>query len=585
MKKRNLILIIGFLITQLSFAQTQQKIYYDSEWKGTLKSNAEFYRIFSTNENGDPVGKVKDYFITGELQSEIDGAIYIDKYDDSKSKFTGFSKGYFKSGGRQFEELFDDNGNQLTHKSWYENGNIEVELSYKNGKYDGLYKTYYESGKLYRQFKFKNGDLESKFFIECDEFGTCQKIFYENFSTRQYLNEWDIVSDDKDYETSIIKDKGLLMESKTNYTFRETIRIPLNLENDFSIETIINFLGGSIDGGQGLMWGYKDWDNYCYFYITADGYYKIGAKTEGINLEFAKWTESKAINQNYERNLIKVLRKKDKMLFSINSTVVHIEDFYSFKGNEIGFSSYGIKEVLFENLIVKQDIDNNLITSSNQTVDNNSDWKGNGTGFFVDKNGYIATNYHVVEDASEIEIEFVRNGVKQTFPAKIIQSDRQNDISIIKITSSDFNAFTKLPYNFKTNISDVGSNVFALGYPLALSLMGTEIKFTDGKISSKTGIQGDITSYQISVPIQPGNSGGPLFDFDGNLIGITSSGVNRKLDITENVNYAIKSSYLKNLIDVLDYKLTLPNDISISNMTLTEKIKKLSDYVVLIKIK
>lgn len=131
----------------------------------------------------------------------------------------------------------------------------------------------------------------------------------------------------------------------------------------------------------------------------------------------------------------------------------------------------------------------------------------------------------------------------------------------------------------------MGSNVFALGYPLALSVMGTEIKFTDGKISSKTGFQGDITSYQISVPIQPGNSGGPLFDFDGNLIGITSSTFNRKLDITENVNYAIKSSYLKSLVDVLNYNLTLPNDDSISYLTLTEKIKKLSDYVVLIKIK
>ena len=120
---------------------------------------------------------------------------------------------------------------------------------------------------------------------------------------------------------------------------------------------------------------------------------------------------------------------------------------------------------------------------------------------------------------------------------------------------------------------------------MALSLMGTEIKFTDGKISSKTGIQGDITTYQISVPIQPGNSGGPLFDYDGNLIGITSSGVNRELDITENVNYAIKSSYLKNLVDVLDYKLSLPNDKLIANKTLTEKIKILSDYVVLIKIK
>ena len=131
----------------------------------------------------------------------------------------------------------------------------------------------------------------------------------------------------------------------------------------------------------------------------------------------------------------------------------------------------------------------------------------------------------------------------------------------------------------------MGSNVFALGYPLALTVMGTEIKFTDGKISSKTGFQGDITSYQISVPIQPGNSGGPLFDFDGNLIGVTSSIFNRKLDITENVNYAIKSSYLKSLVDVLNYNLTLPNDDSISYLTLTEKIKKLSDYVVLIKIK
>ena len=307
MKKRNLILIIGFLITQLSIAQTQQKFYYNSEWKGTSKSNAEFYRIFSTNENGDPVGKVKDYFITGELQSEIDGATYIDKYDDSKSKLIGFSKGYFKSGSKEFEILHDENGNTLTHKIWYKNGNIRLESSYKNGEYDGLYKTYYESGKLYRQFEFLKGELTSKFFIECDEFGTCQKLFYENFSSSENLNEWAIVSDNKDFETSIIKDKGLLMESKTENGFRETIRIPLNLENDFSIETIINFKGGSKNSGQGLMWGYKDWDNYYYFYISANGYYKIGARTEGINLEFAKWTESKAINQNYERNLIKVV--------------------------------------------------------------------------------------------------------------------------------------------------------------------------------------------------------------------------------------------------------------------------------------
>jgi S1-C subfamily serine protease len=115
--------------------------------------------------------------------------------------------------------------------------------------------------------------------------------------------------------------------------------------------------------------------------------------------------------------------------------------------------------------------------------------------------------------------------------------------------------------------------------------MGEDIKFTDGKISSKTGFLGAVNSYQISAPIQPGNSGGPLFDFDGNLIGITSSTVNRKLDLTENVNYAIKSSCLINLVDVLDVKLQLPNNPSIATKSLTDKIKILSDFVVLIKVK
>ena len=144
-------------------------------------------------------------------------------------------------------------------------------------------------------------------------------------------------------------------------------------------------------------------------------------------------------------------------------------------------------------------------------------------------------------------------------------------------------SFNKLPYNFKTNISDVGSNVFALGYPMALRVMGSEIKFTDGKISSKTGYQGDITTYQTTTPIQPGNSGGPLFDYDGNLIAINSAIL--RPDVADNVSYSIKSNYLKNLIDVLDYKISLPNDRTIATKTLTEKIKILSDYVVLIKVR
>lgn len=155
MKKIAFILGLVLLISCENKVKEQQ-FYYDSEWKGTSKSNAEFYRIFSANENGDPVGKVKDYFITGELQSEIDGATYIDKYDDHKSKFTGFSKIYFKSGGKQSETLFDDNGNRLTEKRWYENGNIRREISFKNGTENGEWKYYYENGKLMAIAPYKN---------------------------------------------------------------------------------------------------------------------------------------------------------------------------------------------------------------------------------------------------------------------------------------------------------------------------------------------------------------------------------------------------------------------------------------------
>ena len=134
-----------------------------------------------------------------------------------------------------------------------------------------------------------------------------------------------------------------------------------------------------------------------------------------------------------------------------------------------------------------------------------------------------------------------------------------------------------------TRTKDTGSEVFAMGYPMA-DVMGSEVKFTDGKISSKSGIGGDVRVYQISVPIQPGNSGGPLFDMDGNVVGITSSGLNRDYFKSENVNYAIKASYLKNLMEACPEKIILEEkaDIHASSATLTERIKQYEGYVVLI---
>ncbi len=202
--------------------------------------------------------------------------------------------------------------------------------------------------------------------------------------------------------------------------------------------------------------------------------------------------------------------------------------------------------------------------------------KWSGTGFALN-NGYIATNYHVVENAKSIKVQGIKGNFNIEYNATVTSTDKFNDLAIIKINDSRFNGFGTIPYRVKTSTSEVGEDVFVLGYPLTTT-MGDEIKLTTGVISSKTGFQGDVSLYQISAPIQPGNSGGPLFDGNGNLIGI----VNAKHRGAENVSYAIKASYLNNLVESASSISLLPTNNSVSGMSLSNKVKSLKNFVFMI---
>jgi len=211
------------------------------------------------------------------------------------------------------------------------------------------------------------------------------------------------------------------------------------------------------------------------------------------------------------------------------------------------------------------------------------EWAGNGSGVIISKSGHIITNHHVIEDAEDIEVEFMLEDELQKFNAEVVQVDKVNDLAILKIFDMNFDELSEPPYNFKLRGSDVGTKVYAYGYPMALTVMGKEIKVTDGMISSKTGFDGNITTYQITAPIQGGNSGGPLFDEQANLIGINSSGIRK--DIADNVAYSIKTSYVSNLLDILPSSVDLPSSNKLKSLPLTEQIKEISKYVVLIKVK
>jgi S1-C subfamily serine protease len=200
------------------------------------------------------------------------------------------------------------------------------------------------------------------------------------------------------------------------------------------------------------------------------------------------------------------------------------------------------------------------------------------TGFLVSSNGYVVTNRHVIAGADSVYVESKVNELCR-YKAKEVYIDKFSDLAVLKITDPDFPTSMKIPYGFKTRESDLGEPVYTLAFPRE------DMVYGDGTISSRTGFEGDTAAYQISIPVNPGNSGAPLLDDRGNLIGIISG----KHTNAESAAFAIKSKYLLNLIysipaDSLPEPILLPVKNSLKEMKRAEQIKYLQNLVYNVKV-
>lgn len=170
---------------------------------------------------------------------------------------------------------------------------------------------------------------------------------------------------------------------------------------------------------------------------------------------------------------------------------------------------------------------------------------GNGSGFFITADGYFVTNNHVAAGADALEVKI---GDK-AYPARIVKLDPPNDIAVLKVDGN----FSCLPLGADLE-TRAGDDVFTVGFPLA-DVMGEAPKTTLGIVNAVSGLEDDPRVFQISVQIQPGNSGGPLTQKStGNVIGVTSSTLNSSKfiemgrPVPQNVNYAMKASYIRPLL-------------------------------------
>jgi len=208
---------------------------------------------------------------------------------------------------------------------------------------------------------------------------------------------------------------------------------------------------------------------------------------------------------------------------------------------------------------------------SSTTIPNKS--QGNiwtGTGWSILDN-YIVTNYHVIDGAKTIAIRGVNGNFTSTYTADIIATDKYNDLALLHIKNGRIDG---IPYSVNPIQAEVGEEVFVLGYPMT-DTMGEEVKLTNGIISARTGFQGNPSNYQISAPIQPGNSGGPMFNRNGQVIGIVVA----KHTEADNASYAIKISCLQNLIESSIGKNIFPNNNTISSLPLNKQVSAIKNYV------
>ena len=558
----------------------QVREYFDENWNRCAPKQAAYYRLITYSAPNKPKGVVKDYYISGELQSE-QYPIFVDYDDEGKNFLEGKQTFYHKNGKVASVRYYYNNQPNGPQTDYYPDGVVSSESFWNMGVPNGDMIQYHPDGKYATVAKYDNGLLHNNKYLQITEDQMVFLVYNEDFARNH--EAWEFQGQPGIVQVNDAE--SISMQANPERTISGGIYTGFAPMSD----NIISVMTNQRNPGQGVvtfLFGFKDWDNLCAFSIAGDSY-NFTYKKNGVVVQNDEWKKSTAIKPDV--NNLMVVNKGDKITMYVNDEPLVQTGRIYYDGSLCGLSLYNGSEqpivIDVAQLAVREVVDPRNIAQEYLPTDKRDPdaWKGNGSGFFINSNGYIATNYHVVEGTTTLQANFTRNGKTESYPASIVVTDPQNDLAIIKIDDKSFSGSAPLPYGLMTRTKDTGSEVFAMGYPMA-DVMGSEVKFTDGKISSKSGIGGDVRVYQISVPIQPGNSGGPLFDMDGNVVGITSSGLNRDYFKSENVNYAIKASYLKNLMEACPEEIILEEkaDIHASSATLTERIKRYEGYVVLI---
>jgi len=220
------------------------------------------------------------------------------------------------------------------------------------------------------------------------------------------------------------------------------------------------------------------------------------------------------------------------------------------------------------------------LDSNNAVVAEKSIFTSSGTGFLIDPKGYLVTNAHVIKGDSRIEVQNTQGDYK----VRLVYINDTTDLAILKIEDSTFKV-SPLPYGISKTGMELGEEIFTLGYPRS------EIVYGKGYLSAKTGYDGDTVTCQITVPANPGNSGGPVLNKDGDIVGIIQGIQHNAQGFVfairgKNIFQAVSamkndSTLLKN--DSALSHIRLPLTSSVKGLDREQQIRKIQDFIFIVK--
>lgn len=200
---------------------------------------------------------------------------------------------------------------------------------------------------------------------------------------------------------------------------------------------------------------------------------------------------------------------------------------------------------------------------------------GSGTGFFITNAGHIVSNNHVIDQCNVVNA-YYKGDAK---PLKILAIDRKNDLAILKAELRPDDTF---PIAREDAI--LLEEIYVAGYPFGKSISGS-VKVTKGVVSSLSGLGNNYSNLQIDASLQPGNSGGPIVNKKGNVVGVAVAKLDYKKvieafnTIPENTNFGVKSSTLNQFLNANKVRSSSPKGSEMSIRDIGEKIEKATVYL------